>query len=50
MTGAGTENGAELARKSNERERDLKNYGGAEREREARGSGAEQERNGERAE
>jgi len=33
VSGAGAENGAERARKSNERERDLKKYGGAGAER-----------------
>jgi len=46
VSGAGAENGAERARKSDERERDLKKYGGARAG--GRGSGAE--RSGERAE
>ena len=38
--GAGTENGAERARKSDERERDLKKYGGAGAGGRVSGSGA----------
>ena len=47
--GAGAENGAEQARKLDERERDLKKYGGA-REQSGSGRSRERERSSERAE